>query len=141
MKAIAFLLLLLGVAAVLRPTAEDTKTSACQAVATNYAAYRSAVFVYVYGHRNHSGVVPIGVLTLPTGWQALREWSARVDGGRCYVYGTASPEEIAAVREFYQGSLALGMASNGRLVPQMGNAITVPAFIPNGSLVSVTEVD
>lgn len=141
MRALAVLMLLIGVAAMLRPTADDTRDNACRAVAINYAAYRSAVFTYVYGHREHNGAVPMASLNLPTGWQALRAWSARVDDGRCYVYGEASYEEIAAVRDLYQGSNALGMASNGHLVPRTGNSIPVPNFIPDGSLVSVTEVD
>ena len=138
MKALAVLLLLLGVAALLqRQEEEDGAHGARRAVAVNYAVYRNAVFLYVYAHTEHRGAVPLASLALPAGWRALRPWAARVDGGRCYVYGAASPEEVAAVREIFRGSFALGMASGGRLVPQL---VAVPAFIPDGCLVSVTEV-
>ena len=98
-------------------------------------------FLYVYENNGLSGDIPLAVLDLPESWRALRNWRARVDAGRCYVYGDASMQEIMAVRQLFRGSFALGMASNGRLIPVMGNVITVPAFIPNGSLVSVTEID
>lgn len=67
-------------------------------MAVNYAIYRNEVFRYVYEHRGLSGDIPLASLNMPESWRALRAWRARVDAGRCYVYGEASPQEIAAVR-------------------------------------------
>lgn len=142
MKALAVLFFLLGVAALLQRPAEFSHEEAShRAIAVNYAIYRNEVFLHVYANRGLSGDIPLSTLNMPESWQALRAWRSRVDGGRCYVYGEASQEEIAAVRDLFHGSFAIGMASNGRLIPVQGNAIALPSFIPNGCLVSVTEVD
>ena len=112
MKPVVFLIFLIGVGAMIQRTVDfSSEESSFSAIAVNYAIYRNEVFRYVY------------------------------DAGRCEVYGDASMQEITAVRQLFRGSFALGMASNGRLIPVMGNVFTVPAFIPNGSLVSVTEID
>lgn len=142
MKPVVFLIFLIGVGAMIQRTVDfSSEESSFSAIAVNYAIYRNKVFRYVYEHNGLSGDIPLAVLDLPESWRALRNWRARVDAGRCYVYGDASMQEITAVRQLFRGSFALGMASNGRLIPVMGNVITVPAFIPNGSLVSVTEID
>ena len=142
MKPVVFLIFLIGVGAMFQRTVDfSSEESSFSAIAVNYAIYRNEVFRYVYENNGLSGDIPLAVLDLPESWRALRNWRARVDAGRCYVYGDASMQEIMAVRQLFRGSFALGMASNGRLIPVMGNVITVPAFIPNGSLVSVTEID
>lgn len=143
MKALAVFALLLGVIALMHwPSDYSREESGSRAVAINYALYRNEVFRHVYGQEGISGDIALSALNLPESWHPLRQWRARVDGGRCYVYGDATPQEIAAVRQLFQGSFALGQASSGRLVPAPvhGAAVTVPGFIPDGSLVSVTEV-
>ena len=142
MKPVVFLIFLIGVGTMIQRTVDfSSEESSFSAIAVNYAIYRNEVFRYVYENNGLSGDIPLTVLDLPESWRALRNWRSRVDAGRCYVYGDASMQEIMAVRQLFRGSFALGMAGNGRLIPVMGNVITVPAFIPNGSLVSVTEID
>ena len=105
MKALAVLVLLLGVMALLqRPADFSAEEAARRIVAMNYAAYRS-----------------------------------RVQDGFCYVYGEASPQEAEAVRQLFRESLAVGLADQGRIVPVLRHPVPVPAFVPNGSIVSVTE--
>lgn len=140
MKILAVLALLLGALAILSPSASfrNDYTPAARAVALNYAIFRNAAFLYALKSRPNGTISPSS-LELPDGWHALRAWSARVEGGRCYVYGPASAEEIAATWEVFQGSFAVGRAENGRLTP---DGITpLPTFIPVGSLASVVEVD
>lgn len=140
MKALAVVALLFGVLAILsRPADYDMKDASYRGIALNYAVYRNAVFLFVYGNKGFSGDVPLSSLNLPESWRMLRTWKARVQGGRCYVYGEASPEEVEAVRQLFQGSFAVGMADGGRIVPVMGNPVPVPGFVPAGNLVSVTE--
>ena len=142
MKPVVFLIFLIGIGAMIQHTVDfSSEESSYSAIAVNYAIYRNEVFRYVYENNGLAGDIPLAVLNLPDSWRALRNWRARVDAGRCYVYGDASMQEVMAVRQLFRGSFALGMASNGRLIPVMGNVITVPAFIPNGSLVSITEID
>lgn len=140
MKAFALLAFLLGVAALIQPGADfSLKKAADRAVAMNFSLYRNEVRRYVALHPDISGEIPLADLDMPQSWNRLRNWRARVENGYCYVYGEATPEEIAVVREFFHGSMALGMAWEGRLVPVMGNPISIPPFVPNGSLVSITE--
>lgn len=140
MKIMAVLALLLGVMAILSPSVSyrDDYAPAARSVALNYAVYRNAAFLYALKHKPN-GTISQAVLELPDGWHALRVWSARVEGGRCYVYGPASAEEIAAAWELFQGSFAVGRAENGRLTPD--GIVPLPAFIPADSLASVVEVD
>lgn len=140
MKALMALALLLGVLAVLSPSVShrDDYAPVARTVALNYAIYRNAAFLYALEHKPN-GTISQAVLELPDGWHALRAWTARVEGGRCYVYGPASMEEVAAARELFQGSFAVGHAENGRLMPD--GLAPLPAFIPGGSLASVVEVD
>ena len=79
--------------------------SSYSAIAVNYAIYRNEVFRYVYGNNGIAGDIPLAVLDLPENWRALRNWRARVDVGRCYVYGDASIQEVMAVRQLFRGAL------------------------------------
>lgn len=140
MKILAVLALLLGVLAILSPAAShrDAFAPAARSVALNYAIFRNAAFLHAQTHKPNGTISP-AVLELPPEWHALRAWSARVEGGRCYVYGPASAEEIAAARELFQGSFAVGRAENARLTPD--GIVPLPAFIPAGNLASVIEVN
>ncbi|MBQ7649999.1 MAG: type IV pilus biogenesis protein PilM [Victivallales bacterium] len=142
MKALAVAMLLLGICALVRPFwDEEYEDGAAHSIAVNYAIYRNEVFHYVYRHKGVTGTIQLSSLAMPATWHGLRAWRARVEDGRCYVYGEATQEEIAAVRDLFRGSFALGMASKGTLIPVLGSAIPVPGFIPDGSLVSITEVE
>lgn len=140
MKIMAVLAFLLGVMAILSPSVSyrDEYAPAARSIALNYAVYRNAAFLYALKHKPN-GSIPRTSLELPAGWHAMRTWNVRVEGGRCYVWGPASAEEISATWEFFQGSFAVGRAENGRLMPD--GRTSLPAFIPVGSLVSVVEVN
>ena len=142
MKALAVLGLLLGLLLIFqRPYEAAHEESAAQAVAMDFGLFRNAVFRFVQNNRSHSGEIPLSDLSLPESRRPLRDWKARVEGGVCYVYGEATPEEAEAARQIFQGSLSIGMAENGRLIPVLTTTpIPVPAFVPNGNLVSVTEM-
>lgn len=141
MKALMVLALLLGVMAMLARTPAEyaEREPRAQIIALNYAVYRNQAFLYAHKHKGFNGSVPLSALGLPSEWRALRPWTARMESGRCYVYGAASAEEIEAVRELFRGSFAVGRAEGGRLVPD-GRA-SLPGFIPTDSLVSIVEVE
>ncbi len=138
MKALAVLVLLLGVMALLQRPA-DFSAEEARIVAMNYAIYRQATLAFVRANKGFSGEIPLASLDLPASWRALRPWHARVQGGFCYVYGEASPQEAEAVRQLFRESLAVGLADQGRIVPALRHPVPVPAFVSNGSVVSVTE--
>ena len=137
MKALAVLMVLMGVMVMIRFVEQDKPDSLqAQAVATNYAMFRNEVYRYVFDGHMAAGDVPTAALTLPVGYVPLRPWRARLDSGCLYVWGTASSDEIEATRELFWGSKAVGRASAGFMVPD--GVTPVPGFVPEGSLVSVT---
>ncbi len=138
MKALAVLAILLGVIAVLSPRSNLREHDyGNRTIALNYAIYRNAAFSYALKNKP-SGVISSSVLDLPQEWKSLRLWTARMEGGRCYVYGPASADEIAAAWELFQGSFAIGRSENGHLTPD--GLTPLPAFIPADCLASVIEV-
>ena len=141
MRALAVLLFLLGIVMLLKPGITIQKDANVSMAAMNFAVYRNAVFRYVYAHRDHRGSVPQDALSLPANWRPVRDWKARVENGLCAVYGPASHQEVDAVRVLFDQSYAIGMAIGGHLLPQLGNPISVPSFVPERSLVSLTEVE
>lgn len=142
MRALAVLFFILGIFALYQPEENDLRgLNMARAVGINYAAYRQAAFRYCYGHRHITGVIPRNVLELPLGYNPIREWEARVQDGRLYVFGEGSYREAMEARAAFMGSYAVGFNDGGHLLPELGHPITVPAFIPNGSIVSITEID
>ncbi len=142
MKALAVIMVILGVMAMLYFGNEDSQNSQrAEAIALNFAIYRNEVHRYVFNKHKTSGDVPTASLDLPAAWMMLRPWHARVETGCLYVWGEASPEEIALVRDLYWGSYAIGRASGGRLVPSYGGTTPVPSFVPEDNIVSVVSVE
>lgn len=114
-------------------------------LAVNFAQFRNAAHLYVHRHAEDAqGMTDIPRTAfeqwLPSGWQPMREWKARMANRICYVFGPAEPDEIDAVRKLFRGSFALGRAEGGQLVPNHRADMPVPDFIPNGNIVSMTEV-
>lgn len=142
MRVLAVLGLLLGLLLIIqRPHDAVYEDADAQAVAVDFGLFRNEVFRFVAANRDYTGEIPLAALSLPESRRPLRDWQARVEGGFCYVYGEASAEEMEAARQAFRGSLAIGMAENGRLIPVLTTTpIPVPAFVPNGNLVSVTEM-
>lgn len=142
MKMLMVFALLLGVMAMLTSSLDDTAPygGAERTVAMNYALYRNEVFRYALAEKAPDGSIADSILKLPPGWVALRPWKARILNGRCYVYGTATAPEIEAVRDLFQGSIAVGRVANGQIMPQPGKRVPVASFVPEGDLVSIIEV-
>lgn len=120
----------------------DAKT---QVLAVNFAVFRNAAHQYV--HRHQSEVLTMTEIPsvdfeewLPNGWLPMREWKVRMENRICYVFGPAEPDEIDAIRKLMRGSFALGRAENGQLVPNHKADMPVPGFVPQGNMVSMTEV-
>jgi hypothetical protein len=120
----------------------DSRSKA-EAKAFSFAAYRDAVHKYAFARSDEEGEIPAQALSLPAG-VAVSAWRNRLarDGGYmlCYVYGSASSEEIAAIFSLLKNSAAIGWNDSGRLIgtaPSPNPEIALPAFIGNGDIVSV----
>ncbi|MGE4538393.1 MAG: type IV pilus biogenesis protein PilM [Desulfovibrio sp.] len=142
MKALAVLMILLALLAMLRFRSMDSQDDQrTEAIALNFAVYRNEVHRYVFSDHKTPGDITTASLDLPAGWVMLRPWHARIEAGCLYVWGEASPEEIAVVRDLYWGSYAIGRAAAGRLVPSYGGTTPIPAFVSEGDIVSVVSVE
>lgn len=144
MKALVVFSLLLGVIAMLGiHLFTSQRNENINSVAVNYGIYRNAVFAHAIKVPTAINTIPLTALSLPAGWKALRAWEHRITGSNprfCYVYGPASMEEINAVRKLFMGSFAVGYKQDGAFFPVHGPQMPLPAFIPDGFLVSVIEV-
>lgn len=142
MKALAILMILLGLLAMLRLRSMDSQDEQRnEIIAANFAVYRNEVHRYVFNGHKSSGDIAAASLSLPTGWAMLRPWHARIEAGCLYVWGEASSEEIAVVRDLFRGSYAIGQAAAGRLIPSYGGLTPVPGFVADGNVVSVVRVE
>lgn len=142
MKALAVLMILLGLLATLRFRGMDSQDDQRAAtIAANFAVYRNEVHRYVFNGHKAPGDIATAFLDLPSSWSMLRPWHARIEAGCLYIWGEASPEEIAVVRDLYWGSYAIGHAAAGRLVPSYGGVTPIPAFVSEGNIVSVVRVE
>lgn len=117
-------------------------SSRAQSAAGNFVTYRNAVNRFALQNK-HAGVIPDSALDLPTGlknpgWKniVLQEQGEL----RCYVYGEAAPQDIAAIQSLLRGSAAIGWNSHGQLI-RHGNVMPLPALIPNNNVVSVIALD
>ncbi len=142
MKTLAALFTLLGVLAMVMPeTLINTHMNEPQAraVAVNFGVYRNAVNEFAIGRPNaFTGIpIPISLLDLPSGWKSMRSWTNRPDGGNLYVWGPVKEGEAAEIMKLLMNSYAVGIKRNGSLVNAHGTGIALPAFIPNGNIVSV----
>lgn len=145
MKIFALLGIILLALAMLAPDLSDPETArdrSAAAVAMNYALFREAVFyrVFVEGYKNDR-TISLSELDMPDAWISLRPWRARVEAGKCVVWGEATETEISETRRLFQGSLAVGRNENGRIRPWAENPVSVPSFVPEGSLVTVVNLD
>lgn len=154
MKSMTMVLVLLGMLTgflLWMPGEQQRTDSYREALAMNYATFRNAVFLHVFTDGNGNkrpGDIDLPEVLLPHGWQPLRTWRARVfsvaDNAplRCAIWGEASAEEIERVRRvLFRDSFAVGRAEGGRLVPGHGAVVPVPDFVPEGSLVSILDLD
>ncbi|WP_319779091.1 type IV pilus biogenesis protein PilM [Maridesulfovibrio sp.] len=142
MKTLAALFTLLGVLAMVTPeTFLNTHSNEyqAQAVAVNFGTYRNAVNEYAISNPSALGgiAIPRSLLDLPSGWKSMRAWTNRPDGGNLYVWGPVKEGEAAEIMELFMNSYAIGVKRNGSLVTAHGTDMALPAFIPNGNIVSV----
>lgn len=109
-------------------------------IAVNFLQFRGAAMRYAF----YNPSLPDGVLALnniqtflPVQWAMPTgiTWSARIYLGYLYVWGPANSNIVLEAREKAGNTRSIGENQGGILLP--GN-ISLPAFIPQGSIVSVT---
>jgi len=108
-----------------------------------FMAYRTAVQSYLVANPTFSGAVPASSLSLPPGTPATG-LSNYIQARQAVVYASlgSSAFECAADQR-WGATVALGFAQGGRWVsPDHGDlGFSVPAYVPEGALMSVFSVN
>lgn len=107
-----------------------------EAIAKNFCVYRMAVANYIQENNNVT-TISDNALRLPDGFIKIRDWQTRIANGYCYIYGEATPEEIALIRKNMGNSILIGRNQGNRLYP---SGIVVNAVIPAESVVSIVSL-
>lgn len=107
-----------------------------EAIAKNFCVYRMAVANYIQENNNVT-TISDNALRLPDGFIKVRDWQTRIANGYCYIYGEATPEEIALIRKNMGNSILIGRNQGNRLYP---SGIVVNAVIPAESVVSIVSL-
>jgi len=112
--------------------------------ATSLLAYRQSVIDFLNSNQGFSGTVPDSSLVFIWGYQRDLRWTHTVSGGTLYVYeATAnSPNTSLLLDQLYRktaSSYMVGRNVSGTLISANGfsTGITVPALIPNGTLLII----
>ncbi|WP_031484883.1 type IV pilus biogenesis protein PilM [Maridesulfovibrio frigidus] len=139
MQGLAIFFCLLGTMAMVSQEMPTQRNSPkAESIAVNYAIYRNAVNNFVTSNSTiTTGEVPVSNLSIPPGWKPMRAWANRMDSGNCYVWGAVQGNESEEIRKIFMGSFAIGVKRNGFLTNAHGADTTLPAFIPENSIVSV----
>ncbi|MES9901702.1 MAG: type IV pilus biogenesis protein PilM [Sedimenticola sp.] len=114
------------------------------AIADNYLIYSNAVKEYIELHPNVTGKVLEADLELPQGYMNVGPWENRIMvDNNLVVWGPQSFDVMK--RLFYKSKKnpKLGLSKNGIFYhPDFGHnfSITVPGFVPNDNILSITRV-
>ncbi|MEE4742765.1 type IV pilus biogenesis protein PilM [Pseudomonas alliivorans] len=109
------------------------------AIASSMLVYRNALAEYAYTHNTASGTVEDRRLALPGWYIRYPGVGGVIDAGKSYVfYNSPPPGLVAMMVKLTGGSLAIGTASSGSLIPHLsaGVAIVLPSIVPNGAAVT-----
>ena len=72
-------------------------------------------------------------------WYNNDIWRARISSGICYIWGESSHEVYISIFKMLSYSMSLGISKNGNIVIR-DYILPSPAFIPDGSIVSVIQL-
>lgn len=115
------------------------ETAIVDSITSSVAIYSGYVSAYAQSNRAITGQVTQPTLGLPTWFKPAPGILNYVNGGTSYVYYTTPTAGMAS--SLYDKTLALtvGTVQAGKLYNPRGGdtGITVPAVIPNGSLVFI----
>ena len=139
MYPLAFLIIFIGFFSVMNSSIGShvsIQTYSDEAIATNFCVYRKAVSQYIESTPGITSV-PEAALTIPSGFINIGNWKTRINGGYCYIYGEATPDEIVLIRKKMGNSILIGRNENSKLYP---SGIAVATSIPTGNVVSIVSL-
>lgn len=143
----AILSLVLGAAIMLTPPDYNASwrqdALRAQGQAGSFVTYRTAATKFAAGSPGFVGVVPTASLALPGHFVNQGLWTARMESGWVYVYGSPLAATVNGVLELMGDTEQVGLKQSGTLFsPLYGNTGTaLPAWIPNGAIVSASPAN
>lgn len=108
----------------------------------NFLVYRAAVMRYAELNPSATGTIAPASLSLPTGFVSLGSWTNNLTATTAYVYsGTGSEGPILAAQPDapWLHDWIAGYNQGGTWMTGSGAGAALPAYIPNGSVVSVIQ--
>jgi len=110
-------------------------------ITDNFNHYQGAVIAFYNDNPGTTGVIPDGSLNLISGYSAIGPWQNQVAGGILYIYTPNGQRMVHDVVRQMKNSRRVGLNRSGRIIsPLYGDLdLTLPAFIPEGSLVTVFQ--
>jgi hypothetical protein len=122
-------------------TAQDRSMSSADlsTVTVSMLVYRNAVANYLYSNPAASGVIPDGLLNLPSWYVKPQGLNNVVVGAKSYTFYSLSLPGLAGELAKRTESFNVGTNQNGVLLsPNLPNSgIALPAQVPNGSVVLI----
>lgn len=112
------------------------------AQAENFLAYRTAVMRYAELNPSAIGTIANASLPLPSGFISIGSWTNRLTTTTAYVYsstGTEGPILSAQPDAIWLRDWIAGYKQGGVWRTGAGDGVVLPAYIPNGSVVSVIQ--
>ena len=101
--------------------------------------FRSEIIKYLQDKNKHrDGIIEYDDITHDS-WYKNDIWRARISSGICYIWGESSHEVYISIFKILSYSMSLGISKNGNIVIR-DYILPSPAFIPDGSIVSVIQL-
>lgn len=112
-----------------------------------FLAYRNALLTYITANPTLTGTIATNLLTLPAGQTLPPGTSNNVivtpGGGRIiYAWATLPPNTLNTLSNLQSGDPSLGLVNGTQWIsPAYGiQATVVPAYVPNGSVLSILQI-
>jgi len=143
MFAYAVTIFLVCLSLIFLPMPEDLNynTTDLKIVAANFVHYQGATAQFFSDNPGTVGEIPQASMELMPGYNPIGTWQNEVSGGILYSYVLNGQRLIPSVLKQMKNSKRVGLNQAGRLVsPLYGDlGLVLPAFIPEGSLVTVFQ--
>lgn len=116
-----------------------SESDAVSPSAIQFVNFRSEIIKYLQDKNKHrDGIIEYDDITHDS-WYKNDIWRARISSGICYIWGESSHEVYISIFKMLSYSMSLGISKNGNIVIR-DYILPSPAFIPDGSIVSVIQL-
>ena len=107
--------------------------------AIQFIQVRSDIINYLKDKNNHrDGIINYNSI-YPDSFFTNDTWNIRIESKTCYIWGESNNKVYTNIFDLTSHSISIGISHNG--IIKLGDVnLPSPAFIPNGSIVSVIDL-